>query len=147
MKVRLSEGQIFQTEPDHVIIPFPFPMVHQTLVTNYCVRGKAPLKCMWESKGPPLTLGVRQEGEKEDEMRGILYQRKRKNRLVSCSAHRTEIEDQFGSAWDIITHSNMWHICLTTGPANTPENERLREGQHFPTTYILAIRRHTTSVM
>lgn len=47
IKVRLSDGvcQILAIEPDHVITPFPSTTAHQTL-TNYCIRGKALLKCI-----------------------------------------------------------------------------------------------------
>lgn len=71
IKTRLSDGicPMLGIQPDHVIIPFPSTMVHQTLVTNYGVEGEVHVRERDCEKGN-IIRKKRNEGKGEKKMRG-----------------------------------------------------------------------------
>lgn len=66
-------------------------------------------------------------GEERRWREGFFFKGRGEEKACIMLCSQKEIEDQFGSIWDLITQ--MWHICLT-GPASTPENQRLES--RFP---------------
>lgn len=117
-KVRLSDGvcKMLTIEPDHMIIPFPSTMAHQTLVTNYYVRGKAPLKCTWE-KGRQ-SVGARGEKDRRERRRRIWEGRSTRERgelgwrLTLLRGQRLKTHLCLLETSSLIAE---WHNCLLTG--------------------------------